>query len=82
MFSGFVTLGIFDWIGGFVTGNPDASAILPEPWGNIVQLVLGILGVASIIAKMTPTQADNAIIDKILSLVHTLGLTKKAPPSA
>ena len=44
---------------------------------NIILLILAILGVFSVIAKMTPTDVDNKIIDKIMKIIHTLGLTKK-----
>lgn len=43
---------------------------------DLVQLGLAILGVFSIIAKLTPTESDNKILDKVLAVVHTLGLTK------
>lgn len=43
---------------------------------DLTALVLAVLGVFSIIAKLTPTEADNKVLDKILAVVHTLGLTK------
>ena len=43
---------------------------------DLTALLLAVLGVFSIIAKLTPTEADNKILDKILAIVHTLGLTK------
>jgi len=43
---------------------------------DLATLLLAVLGVFSIIAKMTPTEADNKILDKILVVVHMLGLTK------
>lgn len=43
---------------------------------DLVTLLLSVLGVFSIIAKMTPTEADNKILDKILAVIHMLGLTK------
>jgi hypothetical protein len=51
------------------------------PWitahaADLTQLGLAVLGVFSIIAKLTPTESDNKILDKVLALVHTLGLTK------
>lgn len=44
---------------------------------QIISAVLMILGGASIIAKMTPTEADNKIIQKIENFIHALGLTKR-----
>lgn len=43
---------------------------------DIGTLILAILGVFSLIAKLTPTEADNKLLDKIYSVVHLLGLTK------
>ena len=44
---------------------------------DIGQIVLMILGVGSIVAKITPTQVDNTVIDFLLKVVNMLGLTKK-----
>jgi hypothetical protein len=44
---------------------------------DLTALLLAVLGVFSIIAKLTPTEADNALLDKVLAIVHALGLTKK-----
>ena len=44
--------------------------------GQIVVALLSILGGFSIIAKMTPTQADDKIVDAILKVIQTLGLKK------
>lgn len=44
---------------------------------EVANAVLAILGGFSIIAKLTPTEADNAFIDKIIGIIHALGLTKK-----
>ena len=46
---------------------------------DIVVLVKGILmvlGGFSILAKVTPTPKDDKVIDKVLAVVHALGLTK------
>ncbi len=50
---------------------------LQAHWDDVVLIITSILGVASMIAALTPTEADNAIINKILAVIHTLGLTKK-----
>jgi len=46
-------------------------------WQELVLIVLAILGVASMIAKMTPTETDDKIIAAIYKVIHGLGLTKK-----
>lgn len=44
---------------------------------DLTALLFAVLGVFSLIAKLTPTEADNKVLDKILAVVHMLGLTKK-----
>ena len=43
----------------------------------ILGAILAILGGFSIIAKLTPTDTDDKIIQKVLDIIHALGLTKK-----
>jgi len=43
-------------------------------WKEVVEIVLMALGVASLIAKLTPTKLDDKWIGKIINLI---GLTKK-----
>ena len=50
----------------FLTGN----------YLEIAKGVLMVLGGFSILAKLTPTQADDKIIAKLLAVIHTFGLTK------
>lgn len=48
-------------------------------WTNLPHIlgaVLMILGGFSILAKYTPTQVDDEIIQKLVDLIHKLGLTK------
>jgi len=40
-------------------------------------LILSVLGLFSIIAKMTPTEADNKIVDFLYKVVNFLGLNKE-----
>lgn len=48
-----------------------------EHAADLTALLFALLGLFSIIAKLTPTEADNKLLDKMLSVVHALGLTKK-----
>ncbi len=43
---------------------------------EIAGAVLAILGGFSVLAKFTPTDADDKVLAAILKVVHTLGLTK------
>ena len=49
---------------------------LTAHYAELTQLLLAVLGVFSIVAKLTPTESDNKLLDKLLAIVHTLGLTK------
>lgn len=44
---------------------------------NLIGAILAVLGAASAIARVTPTKADDAIVQRIYDFVHLLGLTKK-----
>lgn len=48
-----------------------------QNWGEILVAVLAVLGAASAIAKLTPTQADDVVVQKLFDIIHALGLTKK-----
>jgi hypothetical protein len=43
-------------------------------WATIVAAITAVVSAASVIARLTPTQVDNQIIDKILSLIDVLAL--------
>lgn len=43
---------------------------------DILNLVLSLLGVFSVIAKFTPTQADDKALATVYAVIHKLGLTK------
>lgn len=51
-------------------------------WNQVIELILAIIGVASIIAKITPTPEDDKIIDKILGVINVIALTKKGKITA
>lgn len=43
---------------------------------DLLALLFGLLGVFSVVARLTPTEADNKILNIILKVVGGLGLTK------
>lgn len=49
---------------------------LMEHWKDVLEVGLQVLGVASVVARLTPTEADNKLLEKIYGFVHALGLTK------
>tara|TARA_Y100000310_G_C20597380_1_gene771216 strand:- start:1234 stop:1413 length:180 start_codon:yes stop_codon:yes gene_type:complete len=44
---------------------------------EIIAILFAVVGVASMIAKLTPTEVDNKIIDKILAILNGLALNPK-----
>ena len=46
-------------------------------WQDLLTTALAVLGAASLVAKWTPTEADDKVIATIYKLIHGLGLTKK-----
>jgi len=44
---------------------------------NIIAGLLMIVGGASILAKLTPTEKDDMVVDRILALLHKLALNPK-----
>ena len=46
---------------------------------DLGQAGLAFMGFFSIVAKLTPTKSDDKLLDKIFSVVHKFGLSKKEP---
>lgn len=49
-------------------------------WGQldgIILAILAILGGFSVLAKITPSEADDKFIQKAIDFINLLGLTKK-----
>lgn len=44
---------------------------------EIVEALLAILGGFSILAKYTPTDADDKVLAAVVKFIHAFGLTKK-----
>jgi hypothetical protein len=55
----------------------DVIAYVQANWTDIGVAILAVLGAASAIAKLTPTQADDAVVQKVYDLIHLIGLSKK-----
>lgn len=47
--------------------------------GLIVEVVVGVVGVASIIVRLTPTTADDKFLAPIVRFVEALSLARKKP---
>ena len=46
-------------------------------WSGVIEFALAVIGVASIIVKLTPTEADNKVLAKIVKFFDFFALTKK-----
>lgn len=46
-------------------------------WQDMMLIVTTIVTVASLIAKMTPTKADDVIVDKVIGFLNILAINKK-----
>ena len=44
-----------------------------ENWDTIGEIALQVVGVAALIATLTPPDTDNRVINLISKLIHTLG---------
>jgi hypothetical protein len=47
---------------------------ITENWDKYLEVVFALLGLFSIIARITPNQKDNAIADWLLKRINNLGL--------
>lgn len=47
-----------------------------ENWQDLWGIASGVVTVASIVAKLTPTPADDAIMGKIVALIDLFALNK------
>ena len=44
-----------------------------ENWDTIGEIALQVVGIAALVATLTPTENDNKVINLISKLIHTLG---------
>lgn len=49
---------------------------LIDNWQTIALIVTGTISVASIIVKLTPTQADDAVLAQVVKFLAVIGLNK------
>lgn len=45
-----------------------------EHWQDVLSIITGVIGVATIIVKLTPTQKDDAILAKIIKVLSVVSL--------
>lgn len=48
-----------------------------QNWDTILTAVLALVGAASVIAKLTPTPKDDAVLAKVKSVVEAIALNPK-----
>ena len=44
-----------------------------ENWETIGEVALQVIGIAALVATLTPTDTDNRIVNLVSKLIHTLG---------
>lgn len=54
----------------------DVFTFATEHYSDLVFSLFAFLGFASAVARITPTKADDDFVQKLLDIVHALGLTK------
>lgn len=47
-----------------------------ENWTDLWSIATGVVTIASIVAKLTPTPKDDAVMSKVIALVDILALNK------
>lgn len=47
-----------------------------ENWTDLWSIATGVVTIASVVAKLTPTPADDAVMGKIVALIDILALNK------
>ena len=50
---------------------------LVNNWQTVLLIITSIVTLASIIVKLTPTPADDAILAKVINFLKVIGLYKK-----
>lgn len=45
-----------------------------EHWQDVLSIIAGVIGIATIIVKLTPTQKDDAVLTKIIKVLSALSL--------
>ena len=46
---------------------------IAENWETVGQIALQVVGLAALVATLTPTESDNKVVAMISKLVHALG---------
>lgn len=55
----------------------DILAYIQQHWDDIITAITSLIGAFTIIAKLTPTTADDKVIDFILKVINFLSLNIK-----
>ena len=42
-------------------------------WGNLYSIITQVVGVAALVATLTPNQSDNKAVDFVLNIINMLG---------
>ena len=45
-----------------------------QHWQDVLAIIGGVVGVATVIVKLTPTQKDDAVLGKLIAVLSALSL--------
>jgi len=48
-----------------------------QNWKDLVEITFAVVGVASLVVKLTPTDIDNKVVDSIIAILGALALNPK-----
>lgn len=64
-------------------GGPKLIDWLTQHWKDLALVATGLVTAASVIVRLTPTKADDAVLNKVLSFLRIISLTPpESDPSA
>lgn len=47
---------------------------LNEHWKDILSIITGVIGVATLVVKLTPTQKDDTVLSRVVKVLEALSL--------
>ena len=54
-----------------------AITLIQQNWDVLINTITGLVTLAAVIAKITPTEVDNNLLGKFIILMDKLGLNNK-----
>ena len=51
-------------------------------WSNVLAIIGGVVSVASLVVKLTPSQADDAVLAKVIKVLDYFSVVNPSKPKA